>query len=310
MDRREFLRCASAAGAASAAGCISQTGGEAGLDEGGSDSLPGHGRWLFDTGQVEFTEVDGWFGYVLTRPEGVDEAHPWSEAYTEFGIEMNLKHYGLADYMMMEEQYMDYSSVDVTRYSEDVDLFVDSGETRVDHADLRPTIRLERPASTGGPLREQEVVETVDGFDFYERYAAVNEEERVVISSPQEYVRSDVAPAIVESDVDDLPQWLRRELEVIWNTMDAGHYNEVGVNPTELATYSGAYELSAFARSENIRGEDEVEVTQVEVFPEEDAVETDEALGRMDVGEADVEVEGRAVVYRAVAEDLITAFDF
>lgn len=271
--------------------------------------LPEHARWLYDPADVAVGGDDDWFGYILTRPKGAPDEHPLGRLYSEFGIEMNLKHYGL-DYGMMGLEEMDYSSVDVTRYAPGTDLENPSSGTTED-LKTRLAVRLDRPASTGGPLSGQDVVDQVEGFDVYERGAALNQEERVLVSGPQEYFREEVVPAIIRTEADDLPADLvSGAYEEVWRRMNPGHYNEVGLEPAALPTYSSDYpELRAFARSESLVSAGEVEVTQVEVYPRDVDVDPDSVLGKLKPEDLEsTDVDGDVVVHRARTEELVTAY--
>lgn len=317
MERREFVKLGAAA-SIPVSGCIDGTSTGSGRGGGSSDSdeaevdlgdIPEHGKWLYDPDDVDVGSDHDWFGYIYTVPEEIPGSHPWSGLYDGYGIEMNLKHYSL-DTSMMDSTY---SGVDVTRYSNETDLMEASPDEDIGVSDLEAgrEILMDRPASTGGPLDEQEIVDRIDGFDVYERGAAVDKDRKLLISSIQEYIRKDVVPAILETDETGLVGEFWDDYYSIINHLELGQYVEIGLNPTELPTYPNFHtdERTAFGRSNEIVSEDEVHVTQVEVFSEEDSLDDEYMLSHLQRDEVDeARQEGRFMIYETVTDEVVTAF--
>lgn len=318
MDRREFL-CYCAPSFLYLSGCLSEEGtpenpsSEVGrsteVDIKYTEDLPEHTRWLYDPSSVELGSEDDWYGYILVNPSKIPEAHPWSRIYEEFGIEMNLKHYAVDTDMTGGG----YSGIDITRYSSEEYLEDASPYETAEVEGLRSgkEILVDRPASTGGSLEDQEVIDRIGEFEIYERHAAVNRQDNVTITGLDEYMRRELAPAVIRTGPTNVGDWAGNDYYRIWEHLEVEHYVEVGLNPTELPTYPNFHsdDVTAFARSNRILSENEIEVTQVELFTDEDAVDDEYMLSeimRDDVDEA--RQQGRAMVYTTVVDEVVTAY--
>jgi len=316
MDRRSFgkyLFLLSAGSTFSLSGCLDATGkenserSEDGKGTDGESAYPDYANWLHNP-KVE-TDPDGdWYGYILFNPSEVPEGSKWRQPYDGFGIELNLKHYAIDGSMGMMEQ--NYGSVDVTRYATEDDLWSENPDERVGDGKVSQAVRVERPASTGGYLSEQEVVEEVGGFEIYERGAAVNPDERLLVTSPNEYLRSDVVPEIIRTYRGESEPYAPDDLRLLWDYVEIGAYNEFGLNPKDLETYSTDTEITAFGISQRVKA-NEVSLTQVELFPDEDSVAEEPQSGRLSWPKYDVdekEVDGRVVVHETTVDDVLTSY--
>lgn len=317
MDRRSFGRylCLLSAGSSiSFSGCLDAIGQQDGTTQEGEGNdenqptSPEYTRWLYDPDRVDTDPSGDWYGYILFTPSKIPEDNRWREPYNSFGIESNLKHYAIDGSMDMMEQ--NYGSVDVTTYATEEDLWSEDPEARIEDEKVSQAVRVERPASTGGPLSEQEVVRTVGDFEIYERGAAVNPSERVLITSPNEYLRSDVVPEIIRTHGGDSEPYTPEDLRLLWDYVDLGGYNEFGLSPRDLGTYSTKTEITAFGISQMVT-DDGVRLEQIEIFPDADSVVTEPQSGRLSWSRYDVdetEVDGRVVVHTATVGQVLTSY--
>lgn len=298
MKRREFtssfgLAIAGVTPSIALSGCT-------GIDAGGGETEggPEHADWLYRPDSPK----DGWYGYMVTHPSEMPEGHRLKEPYDRFGIETDLKFYR-ADYEsrgMMGET--DRTGLDVVKYSEGTDILEASPEKRIEETEIARLIRAERPASTGGPLTEQEVIERVGGFDIYERGAAINDEENVLICGIQEYVRQDVIPDVIEAYTES-ERYRDEDLTTVWEVLDKGEYNEFGVNPGKIPGNDEDYQPDAFGTSQKVT-EDGVEIRHAEVYRDDNEPPEEFSADR-----EGFERDGDVVVYTGRAKEIATAYD-
>jgi len=290
-----------AAAGVSASGCLGDDDYATGKVS-SAGSKPEHASWLYDPEDTKEGSRGEWYGYILVNPSEIPESHRLHEVNERFGIETNLKFYRAEYDRMGMMGETDRTSLDLVKYSEDIEIMDASPDERLEDTDVKRLFRAERPASTGGFLEEQEVVETVGGFDIYERGAAVNEEENILVCGIQEYVRQDVVPAVVEAYAGESEPYATKNLVELWDSLEVSHYNEFGLNPGYIPSNDETHS-DAFGTSQTILDEDTVEMEHVEIYG--DGEPPDEFSAEREGFEKD----GEVIKYAGTGTDIATSYD-
>jgi len=173
----------------------------------------------------------------------------------------------------------DYTnSVDITWYSTEDMLMRESHDKRLSELveeEVVYPLRYDRPPSTAGPLERKDVVETKHGFDIYSGNVAVNESERILVSSLHDHLRTEFVPVIVDTYGGEKEVFHHEDLELVMESIEMHQYNEVGINAGGIPGFEADGPVTAYGTSYEVLSEDDVRGTMVVVFDDEDDADTD-----------------------------------
>lgn len=269
--RRDFIRGVGALSMVPVAGCLGtsavKSDGKTPDNSTTLDFSSEHLDWLFKPNSVNLRSQDGWYGYSFLRSSEMPPGHPWRKPYEMFGIKSNLQHYAMGS--ELDTGRLGYANLDITYYDTVEDLMNPDYDESIKNGKISSSIRGTRPASTGGRLSDQDVVEKRSGFDIYERGAAVNKSEGILLSSLQEYVLDDTVKAAIDTYTGKLNPYRTENMSTVYNQVGVRDYNEVALRFHNLSSdYPKG--IRAFASSQEVDTDGSVDLRMVEMYSNEE----------------------------------------